>query len=229
MRQSSETIGTLKEGGLHRALKTVYAHGGGEIECRVGSYVVDVLDGDCIIEIQTSNFGSLRTKLDALLETHSVTVVYPILAEKTLVKHGANGVTRRKSPKRGAATDVFDELVYVPAMLDQPNLELELIHVSVEEHRRKDPRRAWRRRHWVVTERKLVSIGERERFASMAQLFGKFEAKLPDRFTTMTIAEKLSMPRTLARKFAYCFREAGVVKAVEKEGNAIVYQRACRH
>ena len=157
----SKRIGTLREGALHRDLKSFYTPDGALTEQQVGIYVVDVLDGDHVIEIQTANFGALRDKLEGLLKTHTVTVVYPIAVRKVLVKHTESGEQRRKSPRTGSALDLFDELVYIPSLLDHPNLDIELAHVEVEEHRKFDAKRAWRRRHWVVAERRLVQVKNR--------------------------------------------------------------------
>ena len=221
----SDRIGTLREGALHRDLKAFYASQEAQTEQLVGKYVVDVLHGDHVIEIQTANFGALRDKLDDLLTTHSVMVVYPIAVNKVLVKHTASGEQRRKSPRIGVALDVFDELVYTPTLLDRPNLDLELAYVSIEEHREYDPKRAWRRRHWVVRERRLEAVREQERFSSMANLFDKFAERLPNEFTTATIASCLNTTRNKAQKFAYCFRLSDVIHECGKDGNAVIYQR----
>lgn len=220
----SDRIGTLQEGALHRDLKSFYAPQGALTEQLVGKYVVDVLDGDHVIEIQTANFSALGNKLNGLLETHAVTVVYPIAVKKVLVKHSESGEQRRKSPRAGSSLDIFDELVYMPTLLDHPNLELELVYVSIEEHRRFDPKRAWRRRHWVVTERRLEEVKGQERFASMTALFNKFVDDLPNQFTTGTIANSLGTTRNKAQRFAYCFRMADVIIACGKEGNAVIYR-----
>ncbi|MCY4095966.1 MAG: hypothetical protein OXG05_12680 [Gammaproteobacteria bacterium] len=225
LRIPKDRIGTLKEGALHRDLKAFYASQHAQMEQVVGKYVVDVLHGDHVIEIQTANFGALRDKLDDLLTTHSVMVVYPIAVNKVLVKHTASGDQRRKSPKNGNALDLFDELVYTPTLLERPNLDLELAYVSVEEHREYDPKRAWRRRHWVVTERRLEEVRSQERFASMADLFDKFTERLPNEFTTATIASCLNTTRNKAQKFAYCFRVSEVIHAKGKDGNAVIYKR----
>ena len=222
---SSDQIGTLREGALHRDLKSIYAAGGAQTEQLVGKYVVDVLDGNHVTEIQTANFSALSSKLNGLLMTHSVTVVYPIAISKVLVKHTDDGEQRRRSPRIGSILDVFDELVYMPTLLDHDNLDLELVYVSIEEHRKFDPKRAWRRRHWIVTERRLDEITRQERFDSMSGLFGKFEKELPQQFTTASIASSLGTTRNKAQKFAYCFRQANVIQPCGKDGNAVVYQR----
>ena len=224
----SDRIGTLREGALHRDLKLLYASDAALTEQLVGRYVVDVLDGNHVIEIQTSNFGALNGKLDELLETHSVTVVYPIAVNKVLVKHTASGEQRRRSPRIGTTMDIFDELVYVPTLLDRPNLDLELTYVSIEEHREFDAKRAWRRRHWVVSERRLEHVERQERFNSMTNLFSKFTEDLPSEFTTATIASCLGTTRNRAQKFAYCFRHSEVIQACGKDGNAVIYQRTTK-
>ena len=205
--------------------KSSYTPDGALTEQLVGKYVVDVLDGDHVIEIQTGNFNALSAKLPELLKTHSVTVVYPISVTKMIVKHTDKGAQRRKSPRIGSALDVFDELVYMPSLLDHPNLELELVYVSIEEHREFDPKRAWRRRHWVVSERRLDEVKGQERFSSMSNLFDKFAGNLPSQFTTVTITKSLGTTRNKAQRFAYCFRLADVIQACGKDGNAVIYQR----
>lgn len=221
----NDRIGTLREGALHRDLKASYAAHGAQTEQLIGKYVVDVLDGDHVTEIQTANFSALSNKLKVLLKAHCVTVVYPIAVKKTLVKHTEAGEQRRKSPRVGSTLDLFDELVYMPTLLDHDNLDLELVYVTIEEHREFDAKRAWRRRHWVITERRLDEIMGRERFDSMSGLFNKFGEDLPNEFTTATVASSLGTTRNKAQKFAYCFRQANVIKASGKDGNAVIYQR----
>ena len=208
---------------MHRELKALYASDNGRTEQRVENFVVDVLTDDRIYEIQTSNFNALKNKLAVLLQTHAVTVVYPIAIQKTLVKRTKTGEQRRKSPRHGRATDIFEELVHMPTLLDHPNLHLELIYVRIEEYRHFDEKRAWRRRHWVISERKLLGVDSRACFKSMQGLFDEFAAELPTQFTTSEIATSLSVPRRLAQKMAYCFRAAKVIVACGKRGNAIVY------
>ncbi len=180
---------------------------------------------DRLVEIQTANFRSIRYKLLDLLSDHAVTLVYPIAVEKWLVKKTKDGESRRKSPRTGRATDVLDELIYVPKLLNHPNLTLELVYVHIEEHREFDPKRAWRRRHWVVTRRALIAIKGFDRFQDMGALFEKFTATLNHPFTTHSIARDLRISRSQAQRFAYCFRHAGVIGQCGKEGNAVIYQR----
>ena len=218
-------IGTLSEGGLHRDLKLHYASFGGKTEQQVGKYVVDVLDGSHIYEIQTANLGKLGQKLNDLVKTHTVTVVYPIVVDKVLVKEQDGKITRRRSPRKGGALDLFQELVHIPNILEHPSIDLELAYVEIEEVRIRDLNRAWRRRHWVVKERNLVRLINQEYVASMGKLFDLLASELPREFTTKIVSETLSITRSLSQKFVYCFRLAGVLQECGKDGNAKIYER----
>lgn len=219
-------IGTLNEGSLHLTLKNIYADDPSQIENRTNNYVVDVLKGNQIIEIQTRGFSALRKKLPALLQTHSVTLVHPIAARKTIVKRAQDGnCTRRLSPKKGIIHDVFEELVYLPTILDSEGMKLEIVAIHEEEVRIFDKRRAWRRRGWVVLERRLVEVVSSSTFCSSRQLLRELFPRLPDQFTTEDLAQETRGNRTLAQKAAYCLRESDAIHVVGKRGNTLIYER----
>ena len=44
-------------------------------------------------------------------------------------------------------------------------------------------------------------------------------------FTTADLAAALGGPRQLAQRMAYCLRAVGVIEAVGKQGNAVLYAR----
>lgn len=221
----SPHVGTLREKPLHAALKAWYARPGDLVEHPVDGYVVDIVRGDLLIEIQTRGFSSMKRKLTALLEAgYEVRIVYPIGVEKTIVKVDANGaVHRRRSPKRGAPCDVFGELVSFPDRIEHPGLELDLVLVREEEYRTHQPGRAWRRKGWVVEERRLLEVIGTERITSGSDLLALVPDCLPDPFTTADVASALSRPRRLAQQATYCLRNAGVIRAVGKQGNAVRY------
>jgi hypothetical protein len=59
-------IGTLNEGALHAQLKDWYRRRGDRIEQVVDGFVVDLVRGNLLVEIQTGSFAPLRRKLDLL-------------------------------------------------------------------------------------------------------------------------------------------------------------------
>lgn len=220
-------VGTLREKPLHAALKHWFAEAGDRIEEPVDGFVIDLVRGESLIEIQTSGFSSMKRKLVTLLDEHAVHVVHPIPIEKWIVKlDEVGGVSsRRKSPKRGDAVDLFSELVSFPELVAHPNLTLEVLLTREEEVRRFDGNRAWRRKGWVIEERRLIEVMERHTFDSPAALATLLPDGLPPGFTTADLAETLRCHRRLAQQMTYCLRETGVIGMVGKDGNAIVYSR----
>ena len=220
-------IGTYNEGHLHEALKLRYSLDPNKTEVKVGEFVVDVVLDDRLVEIQTRGFTALKTKIPALLEEHSVTLVHPIPQKKTLVKLHADGhESRRLSPKRGSLYDVFNELVAIPQLLREPGFDIEVLMTHEEELRTYDARRGWRRRGWISKGRRLIDVIESHRFKSMSEFVNLVRPRLPTEFTSADLAAAMDRTRALGQKAAYCFRLSGEAEIVGKRGNTLVYRIA---
>ena len=220
--QATSHIGTLTEGPLHEALKRAYLEPNGILEARLPSAVVDVLNPDEVVEIQTGSFSKLKRKLPRLLESMEVRLVYPVSAVTWIVKADAGGgEKRRKSPKRRGFEDAFAELVSLPHLLDHPRLTVEVLLTAQEELRTPAPTR----KGWAVESRRLIEVLDVRILTNPEDLFGLLNAPAPEPFTTLELAEACQMPRWLARKAAYCLRESNAVRIAEKRGNAYVYTR----
>lgn len=196
------------------------------LEVPVGRFVIDIVRQGTLIEIQTSGFSSMRSKLDVLLDGHRVTIVHPIAQRRWIVKgpHDGKPSTRRKSPKHGAVFDVFAELVSFPSLVDHPNLSIEVLLIDEEEVRRFDGNRSWRRRGWAVVERRLLDVSARARFEVPEDWLALLPAGLPMPFTTADLADAIDRPRRSAQQMAYCLREMGVLEVTGKRGNAFEYR-----
>ncbi len=215
----------MNEGPLHAALKSWYARPGDRFEVPLLGRQIDLVCGDLLIEIQTRGLGALRAKLGQLLDSHDVLVVHPVPLETWIVRVDDDGRTlgRRRSPRRGRLTDVFEELVALPKLLAHPRLTVEIALTREEEVRRREPGRAWRRKGWVVIERRLIEVVEQHRIEDPRDLIGLLPAELPEPFDTAELAHHMGVPRELAQKVAYCLREAGVIFREGKRGNALLY------
>lgn len=220
-------IGTLRESSLHAALKRWYSQPGDLLEQPVGEFVVDLVRGDTLVEIQTSGFSSMGHKLDRLLDAHDVHVVHPIPIDTTIVKVGDGGeiLSRRLSPKHDTPVHLFAELVSFPNLLDHPNLTLEVVMTREHQVRRHDPTKAWRRKGWVVEERRLVEVVDHLVFHAPTDLVTLLPDGLSTHFTTADLADGIGGGRRLAQQMAYCLRLLGLVEVVDKRGNTIVYRR----
>lgn len=219
-------IGVLNEKPLHASLKEWYRIAGDEVEVPLEGFVVDLVRDGQLIEIQTRGFSSMRRKLDRLLDLYPTRVVYPVAAEKWIVKLDASGneASRRRSPKRGIAADVCAELVSFPTLLSHPNFVLEVALVEEEEIRRPDAKNGWRRGGYVIEERRLVDVRDTVEIDSPGALRSLIPQDLPQTFTTADLAVGLGRSRHLAQEVAYCLRVSGAVETVGRDKRGILYR-----
>lgn len=227
MATSPPHIGTLRETPLHASLKKWCAEDGDRFEVKVDRYVIDVVRDGLLIEIQTRGFSSVGKKLRRLLDLgHRVRIVHPIPVTKTIVRLNDDGeiISRRKSPKHGGPLDIFAELVSIPGLLTHPGLDVQLVLTTEDEYRRHDPDRAWRRRGWVVEERRLTGVEGTIDLAGPADLAALLPDDLPERFTTAEISNLAGCNRRVAQQMTYCLRHVGAIEICGKQGRAIEYR-----
>lgn len=213
---------------LHAALKEWYARPGDRLEAAVDGYLVDILRGDTVIEIQTRSFSSIRAKLLDLVERHPVHLVYPVARDRWIVRMTEDGgacLGRRRSPKHGAPVDVFNELVSFPELVSHASFSLEVLLVNEEEVRHPDRKRSWRRKGWVTSERRLLKVVDLVLVGTAAELVALVPVDLPEPFSTADLARALGRPRGLAQRMAYCLRLLGCIVPAGKRGNAVLYAR----
>lgn len=221
------TIGILNESALHKQLKELIAVEGDEIESSVDGYIVDIKKADRIVEIQTSNFHRVAPKFYNLLRNHVLHLVYPIAAVTTITKTFNDGkVEHRKSPKRGTIYEVFAALVSAPEIISHPGFTLEVPIIHEEQVRVFDGKRGWRKRYWIVVERKLIETMHTHIFTDATGLWKLFAEILPSTFTSKDVARDVGIRRRLAQQALFCLRRCRMIQKVGKQGNEIIYQHS---
>lgn len=221
-------IGVLNEKSLHAKLKQWYFQPGDRFEDIVDGFHIDIVRNKLLIEIQTQNFSSIKRKLAVLLKRFAVRLVFPIAREKWIVRYAKDGTTqlgRRKSPKKGNIFNLFEELVSTPSLIKDQNFSIEVLITLEEEIRHDDGLGSWRRRGWSIADRRLLEVVNRHIFEKPSDFLTLIPPTLPDPFSTKELAECTNQPRWLTQKMAYCLREMGVVKAVGKSGNSVLYTK----
>jgi hypothetical protein len=222
---------TFREGSLHAALKARYAASiaDARVESAVDGFVVDVAGPNEVVEIQTGSFGSASRKLERLVGSHAVVLVYPIPIEKWLVRVDAGGTVlgRRRSPKRGLALDLFDELVHIPALVAHPNFRIELPLTCEEEIRGPiaDGARYRYPREWRRLDRRLLDVIETRRIDTPGDLLCLLPFGLPEPFTTADIVAAAGRSRRLAMRTVYCLERSGAIARLPRRGRLVAYSR----
>jgi len=223
----ARSIGRLNESRLHAGLKEWYAEPGDRTEALVDGYVVDIVRDGLLIEVQTRAFASIRVKLRALLAQHSVRLVYPVPETTwiTRVDPDSGMVTsRRRSPRRGQPLDVFDEVVWIPDLMADPGLSLDLVLVEQEEVRCADGRGPWRRHGVSTLDRRLLRVIDVlpcERPGSLARLLPN---GLVRPFTNRMLAAEACVALRVARRATYCLRRMGLLVPAGRRGREMLFQ-----
>jgi hypothetical protein len=214
------------ETSLHRALKDQYGSGsGGRSEVTLKGFRIDAVDGaGLLVEIQSGPLGPLRAKLGRLLPEHRVRVVKPVVLERRVVTRARTdgpNLSARRSPKCGAVVDLFEDLVGLARILPDPNLDIEVLPVSIDEIRVS-------RRHrpgYRIVDRRLVEILGKlsiERPADLWKLLPQSH-DWAEPFTTADVARRIDRPLWLAQRVAYCLRLSEAAQVVGKRGNHRLY------
>jgi hypothetical protein len=230
---SAAGIGELREGPLHAAVKDLLAVPGDRAEVRVQGFVIDLVraDGE-LVEIQTGGFSPLGRKLDALLDGNRMRIVFPVPAERRIIRIDDHGevLSARRSPLKGSALDVFDRLVSFPSLIAHPNLVVEVLlckedHVRAPEAGRS---RSGRRRR-DPGERRLVEVLDSVTLDSPAAcgaLLPEAVGAGAEGFTTRELAAALRVRMILAQRIAYCLRAMEVLQDAGRRGRAPLHRRA---
>ena len=210
----------MNECSLHSEIKKVYSLPGDQFEVKLGNYIVDILRGNLVIEVQTKNFSALKEKLQVLTEKNQVRLVYP-LPEKKWITHVAKDhavLNKRKSPRKGKLTDLFRELVMIPNIIGEENFSLEVLLIDEEEVRCDDGRGSWRRRGVSVKDRKLLKVNDRILFQNKSDYLKILPVDLNDVFTNRELAQLAKISARTARQITNCLRKGGVIQLVRKKG-----------
>jgi len=222
------SIGLLNEKPLHASLKQWCAKPGDRFEVAVDGFVIDIVRDDLLLEIQTGNFASIKSKLANLVRLHTIRLIYPIAQEKWIVKlekDEGSGVTRRKSPKKGRLEDLFWEMVRLPQLASSPNFSLEVLMIKEEEVRRRNGKRNWRRRGWGIEERRLLEVVD-QRLFNEPTYWLCFLSESLELFTARDLAEAIDIRKELAQKMAYFLRKAKLIELIGRRGRANLYRVA---
>jgi hypothetical protein len=216
-------IGLYKESSLHNDIKNKYAIPGDHFEVNVNGYIVD---GDLLIEIQTSNFQSIKKKLSNLLSCYQVRIVYPIAVNKWIVRYKPEQfewITRRKSPKHRSVEYLFKELVFLASLPLNPNFSLEILFIEQEDRWLDDGKGSWRRKYWSISDRHLLNISGRRLFERPCDYLDLIQNSHENPFTSQDISDLSGIPRTLANKMLYCLSRMDLVNKVGKKGRSTLY------
>lgn len=216
----------MTEYSLHSDIKKWYSNGQNKVETKVQDFIIDVVNEELLIEIQTKNLSAIKTKLIKLLSTNRVRLIYPIPKLKWIVHLTKSGdvIKRRKSPKKGKITDLFNEMVHISELVNNENFSFEVLLIEEEEIRCNDGKGTWRRRGVSIKDRKLIKIYERVVFENKSDFLGFFPENFVEPFTNKIVAKKLNISIRLAQKITYSLRKMNLLIIVGKKKRELLFR-----
>jgi hypothetical protein len=221
------SIGVMREGPLHAAIKAFLVRPGDRLEVPVGRFVIDLVraDGE-LVEVQTGGFSGLSKKLDALLDKYRVRIVHPVAAERRIVRVDDHGevMSVRRSPKRATAVAVFDKLVAFPSLVTHPNLTIEVLLLR-EDHVRASRPFTSRQRTRDPGQRRPIDVLDRVEIRGPSDVL-KLLPALPDEpFSTREFGVLLGCDALLAQRTVFCMRMINLVEPAGKRGRTPLHRR----
>jgi hypothetical protein len=217
----------MNEYSLHSEIKRFYSLPGDQFEIKLGNYVIDILSGQLLIEVQTKNFSAIKEKLQTLTKKHQVRLVYPLTENKmiTCVRKDNTVVSKRRSPKKGKIVDLFRELVLIPQMICEANFSLEVLMIDEEEVRCDDGKGSWRRRGVSIKERKLMKVNGRILFQNRSDYLKLLPDGLGEVFSNRELARQAKISVETARQMTYCLRKGNIIQIAQKDGAEYRFQK----
>lgn len=219
-------IGLKNESSLHSAIKNWYAKPGDRLEVKVDGYIIDIVRGAMLIEIQTGNFASIRDKLSRLLKNHDIRLVHPIPVIKNIIHMSPDGsiTRRRKSPKHGNVFDIFNELVSMPNVINEDNFTFEALMICEDEIICDDGKGSWRRRGASVVDRRLTDVTGSIVFKSREDFLRLLPDNLSHLFTNKELSAACGITISKAQRMTYCLKKMGAINEAGKLGKKLLYE-----
>lgn len=228
MQLTNNGIGLKNEKSLHAALKEWYFEKGDMIEVLVDKFVIDIVRDNLLIEIQTGNFSAIRRKLNMLLVKHKIRLIYPIPKQKWIIKVDPDTesvVSIRKSSRHGRVCDLFNQLIYIPDLINCENFEIEVLMIEEEDVRCEDGKGSWRRKGVSKKDRVLKMVLERINFKTGDDFLRLLPNDLQTTFSNKILSEVMKISKQKAGKITYCLKKMGLIEEVGRNKNGIIYSK----
>lgn len=226
--QGMNGIGTLSEKTVHSVLKSYLSPDQINHEIKIGGFVADICTGTEIIEVQTRNFDKLRRKLQAFLAVSPVTIAYPIPRTKWIrwVNPQTGEISPpRKSPKLGTPYCIFPELYKIKDFLTNPNLNLKIILINLEEYRHLDGWSKDKKKGSTRCDRIPTELIHEIDINALSDYQFLIPDTLQDTFTSKDYKKASGLPLHHAQTALRVLHYVGAVERIGKKGNTYLYSR----
>lgn len=226
--RSRDGIGTLGEKGIHNTLKHYYEPDVFCHEISIGGYVADIAGESGIIEIQSASFYHLREKLTSFLQYAHVTVVWPCIVSKRLIRIDSDTgevISTRKSNLHRGEYDVFRELYSIRELIRDPRLSICICQIEADEYRPADLKRGRRRKGaYNGIERYPTALVCEILLNSPLDYLRFIPCGLTEEFTARQFADAAGIKPELSSRVLGVLTALELTKRCGKEGKSYIYR-----
>jgi hypothetical protein len=205
-------IGTLNERSIHAFLKHHFEPNSDSQEIKIGGFVADIVGENGIIEIQSGSFGYLKKKLKAFLEAGHVTVVYPVIAQNTIINTDSG--RKYKSPRKKTKYNFLPQAYNIREFLADERLHFVLVLLAVSQEKsgkiKKD-----RKPEKILSEIRLETLSD----------WHIFTDELPESFTQKEFEAKTRVYGRDGWGSLQTLISVGLISQTHKEGNTKIYKK----
>lgn len=218
---------TLSERTLHRAVKDYLEPDRQYQEVPVAGFVADIFRDGQLLEVQTGSVTPLVKKLLRLPKEYPVTIVLPIVREKTLVTLSEEGelLSRRRSPKKSGWWEAYYQLPRLLPLAERPGVRLRLILVDANEYRTETPSKRVGRSFCRRLDRVPTAFGEELDLAFPEELGALLPPGLPDPFTREELRKLTRLSVRGMSGGLSALMKLGAVRPAGKDGRRTLYER----
>ncbi len=220
-------IGTLSEKTIHAILKAYYANSEEEVEITLEGKVVDIYNGKEVFEIQTRSFDKLRGKLEVLLPSYNICVVYPIPRNKYVIwmdEETGEMSKPRKSPQTGSAYFIFKELYRIKQYLSCKQLQFKIVLMDMEEYRLLNGWSKDKKKGSTRFDRVPLTFVQEISITCIKDYMQFIPCELDELFTVQDFAKAAKIKKKLAQIVVHILAALELIQHVENKGKAYVYK-----
>jgi hypothetical protein len=214
--ESANSIGTLNERSVHAYLKHRFEPNADSHEIRIGGFIADIVGENGIIEIQTGSFGYLKKKLKAFLSAGHVTVVYPVIAQNTIVNTDTG--RKYKSPRKATIYSFLPQAYNIREFSADERLHFVLVLMAVTQEKSgtgKSAKKGDRKPEKIIDELRLETLTDWHIFTD--ELPSEFTQKEFEAITHIRGRDGWGSLQTLI--------SVGLVSQTHKKGNTKIYRK----
>lgn len=221
------SIGIQKEKILHKIVKYYISQDPSNHEVKIGKYFADVMVDNNIFEIQTQGFDKLRKKLDSMLLTNQVTIVYPTCRVKQIYSINEYGeyVKKSKSPKKGTPFQILVEMYKIRSYLNNPNLTFKILYLDMDEFREIVPKKHIKSKGYVRYKQiptNFIKEYNLKEISDYLDILNEFSC--PNEFTTNDFSKCFKISKSKSSSAILVLEKVGVVNLKAKLGRKNLWE-----